>query len=108
MCRPTKLPCSCRRPSLDQLLLQGDPVDAVAHPGRRRAVGEDVAEVAAAARAMHLVALHAIAVVPLHRFFVITNKRRPWSACAGLTPALGVKDHVGERLRVEEAVYRGS
>src|SRR5262245_17517686 len=46
-----------------RLELEGDPVDAVAQAGGRRAVGEHVAQMAAAAAAMHLGAHHAVAAV---------------------------------------------
>src|SRR5581483_2853171 len=46
-----------------RLKLHGDAVDAVAQPGRRRPILEDVAQVAAAAAAVHLRADHAVAFV---------------------------------------------
>src|SRR5579859_7727791 len=51
------------RSCLLRLEIHRDAVDAVAQVGRRRAVVEDVAEVAAAAAAMHLGADHAVAAV---------------------------------------------
>src|SRR5262245_60844417 len=71
-----------RRALLLRLVRQGRGVDAVAEPGRRRAVIEDVAEVPAAARALQLDALHAERVV-LELDHVALRVGRPEARPAG-------------------------
>ena len=66
--RPALISGRCRRerrlpPSAGRFEVQRHAVDAVAQAGRRRPVGEDVAEMAAAGGAMHLGAHHAVAAV---------------------------------------------
>src|ERR1700733_14711715 len=62
---PLRFRCWRRSRSRVSLRLEfhGDAVDAIAQMGRRRAVVEDVAEMAAAAVAMHLGADHAVAAI---------------------------------------------
>src|SRR5947208_3635043 len=55
--------------------LEGAAVDAVAEPGRVRPVLEDVAQMAAAARAQHLGADHAVAHVALGLDGLVARRR---------------------------------
>ena len=65
---------------------QRDAVDAVAQAGRRRSVVEHMAEMAAAAAAMHLVPHHAEGVVGVfqHRAFDRLIEARPAGAAVEL------------------------
>src|SRR5947207_12720722 len=64
---------ACRSPLVQ---LQRGGVDAITEPGRVRAVREDVPEVAAAGRAQHLCAHHAVARVGLLLHGLLPRRRR--------------------------------
>src|SRR5687768_7194079 len=68
--------------------VQGDAVDAVAQAGRRRAVGEHVAEVSAAAAAVHLGPHHAVGAIHggLDRSLERLEEARPSRAALELAP----------------------
>src|SRR3954454_18393729 len=93
----------CRAPSL-RLEVHGDAVDAVAQMRRRRAVLEYVAEMAAAAAAMHLGAAKPVAAVgrALARARARIVKARPAGAalelllgCEQLLPAPRARERAG-------------
>src|SRR5205814_1308289 len=95
--------------------LHGDAVDAVALAGRRRAVVEDVPEMAAAAAAVHLRADHAVALVRagLHRAGCWIVEARPAGAALELLLryeqrliAPRADERAGAFLEVERAAAR--
>src|SRR5262245_41854257 len=103
------------RQSRLRLEIHRDAVDAVPQMGRRRAVGEDMAEVAAAAAAMDLGAPHAVAVV--ERFLDCTGlwvvEARPAGAALELglrheqfLPAAGTRKRARALLIIERAASR--
>src|ERR1041384_307091 len=90
-------------------------VDAIAQSGRRRAVREDMAEMAAAAAAMHLGAHHAVAHVArlLDRTRLRIVEARPAGAALELLlrpeqrlPATRAAKRAGALLEIERAAAR--
>src|SRR5690606_20537486 len=94
-----------------RLELERHAVHAVALAGRLRAVVEDMAEMAAAARAMHLGADHAEAVIRGGGNRILARRPEAGPAATGVELGVGIEQHLAaagaeETARPEFAVER--